>query len=489
MLPSLGFAEWGNEPAYIEIDRYSNVSLGFASQDIKSPVSNFGHTFLVFHNDETPEATSLTIEFTGEASDLIANISALFTSVPGKYSPSYLSAKIRQYDYENRSIWLYRLKLDKEELQKLKQYLLHSESTKFAYDFSQKNCAFYIAKALSQTNDTLAFKQAGLFVTPVSTLTWARSKEIISSEKYLPSTQLKALQAFEMLTEPDQRIAAMHLSPLANLPPPATTKQEIGNALSAMTEHLLPREADSSSRNHLLSIKKSFPSPSSREDITAEDPSRSESLASISTLFLPQRNAAIFTITPGFIRLENEAASGQRNSIIETLRTDLFTDTTGHFRVEQFHLAKIESNQPSGFLRDGFTQALDVSYADYRTHLDKNYKETKILFGRGVSFLCGGHIVSALPLISVIAARQDGGISANGRLEARFNIYKQLTGHTTYAAQLTRSVFQDSEIRQTMNLDLIYSISRTLSISFNLHQVMGAQRTSTLSGIRLTTSF
>lgn len=488
-MPLKSWAEWGGEPTYDELKRFTIVSIGFASQDLKSPVSHFGHTFLVFHNQNIPEANALTIEFTGEAPTLTSNISALLTSVPGKYSLNYFSSKVRDYDFENRSIWIYRLNFSDEEINRLREYFLRNSDNKFAYDFGQHNCAFYIAKSLASSKNDLSFEQDGLFVTPVSTLSWARSKKIISAQEYYPSTQIKALQSFEFLAQEDQQIIKDALNPLTPITDPSNTKQKIGNALSTITEYLLPREADPTQRNHLFSIKRTFPSTSDSMTISAKDLSKSPSPASISALFLPQKNAIILTLRPGFISIENESTSGQKNATIEALRTDLFIDKTGDARVEEFHLARIESNQPSGYLRDGFTQALDISVRDYRTYFDRSLKESKILFGRGISYLYAEHTFSVLPLASAAVTTQDNHSVTNARLEMRINIYKQLTDKTTYVIQATQLVGNHSEIRQAINFNLVHYITEKFSASLNIQKVQSTKQSATLYGLKLTTSF
>lgn len=487
-VPTIGFADWGKEPEFTELSRYSEISIGFASQDLKTPVSTFGHTFLVFHNSDPPEANSLVVEFTGKAPGILDNISALFASVPGKYSLSYLAERMREYDYENRSIWLYKLNLSNDAIANVKQYLAKSENKSFAYDFSQKNCAYYIAQTLSNSTGHLEYKRDGLFITPVSTLRWARSEGIISSGIFLPSTQLRALHEYETLSEADKERIFTTLSEF-RVPNPNNTSIEISRALSAITEYLIPRESDSNKRNYLFVIKRDFPSDSNSGAIKADDPSQTVGPNSISMLFLPNRNASIVTFSPGFIRLANEKSSSQHNSTIEALTTDIYTDHAGYARLDQFHLVRIESNQPNGYLRDGFTQALDISYTNYRAYLDKNYKEAKVQFGRGISWLYFGSTVSLVPLASVIESWQDSGAKASGRLEIRFRDYKQITQNISTAVQVDQTVNQNSAIRQEMNLDLVDAISKAVSVSFSLHRVKGEQQSSTLSGIKITASF
>ncbi len=486
--PALVFADWGKLPVLTELSHYSKVSLGFASQDIKSPISIFGHTFLVFHHQEIPEADALIVEFTGDAPDFLAGVSALISSVPGRYSLSYLSEKRRQYDGENRSLWLYGLKFDERELQRLIEYFLQSKNIQYPYDFSQKNCAFYVAIALANAKAGLEFKQDGLFVTPVSTLRWARSENMVFSAAFLPSTQLRAIAEYDALPKPQREMVVAYLQ-RATIPLPQDLPRSVGDTVSAVAEHLLPREGNENSRNYLYSAKRAFPGHLKPIDLPTNEPSLEHGSASVSILLLTQANAAIISLSPGFVSLENEVRTGQRNAIVQVLKTDMLVENSGIVRLDQFHLLTIESNQAAEYLREGFTQSLDASYIDYRRYLGKKYAENKISFGRGASYIFGEHVFSVLPLGALIFSGNENGDAANGLLEIRVNLYKRLNEKFAYTAQVTQSLLQNTEIKQTQNFDFMWAARRNWGITLNLHRVRSKQTDSMLTGFRLNWSF
>lgn len=464
--------------------------MGFATQNLENPISNFGHTFLVFHNSNPPEAESLIVEFTGEAHNTTDAISALFTSIPGQYGPNYLSEKIREYDYENRSIWLYKLRINHDEFEKLKQYFISSENKIFEYDFSQKNCAYYIARALSHSLNDLPHYKSGLFVTPVNTLQWIRSKDLFTYHTFLPSSQLKALHRFEELPAVEQPIAINFLNQ-PTFKEPESTSQSLKYAYSAITEHLVPREESINKRNLLYAIKRAFPSdpPIQSNEFNIQDPSYSTGQSTIAAQILPIKNASIIIFSPGFIRLENEAATGQKNSRVEALTLEIYADTSGVSRVENFYPIRLEANQPSSYLKAGFTHTFSISYTNYFTFLDTNYSETKILFGKGASWTYFENTISILPIISIISSRLEDSISNYGQLELRVNIYKQLNELLTYSIQYNRSILNQTDIKQSANLELIHPIGKSFSIAFNGHNIEGLQKSSTLYGIRFAASF
>jgi hypothetical protein len=482
-------AEWGNKPSAFELSRFVYVSIGFAAQDLKSPISNFGHTFLVFHNELPAEADSLVAEFTGNFSSFSDYISSITTSVSGKYSLSYFSQKRMLYDLENRSLWLYRLNLSSNENLNLRNYIEQSLNKNYQYDYTQKNCAFYIANAISEAKNKLPFDKNGkIFVTPVDTLRWARSKNLILSSTFFPSTQILALSQFDELSSNDQEIL-LGLVRGDQQRMLANSEIDINDSLSLVLEYLLPRESSAVKRNALYSLKKIFPAPAKIKAPQSEDPSILRGSSSVSVMFLPQLSASIIAFNPGFIFFENEATTGQRNATIEALKTNVILNNNGDVKLTEFHLVRIESNQPSGFIKDGFTQALDISYIDYESYLGKKYAEEKILFGRGVSYSFLGHTISALPIASILISQQESGSNIRGQIEVSTKIYKRINPSVAYFAQINNSLFQNSEIHQVVNFELMGSVSDNFSVSLNIYSAIGELKALTLSGMKLSYLF
>lgn len=485
---SFAKAEWGREPHYNELDEFNKVSLGFASQNLQSPISSFGHTFLIFHNGVVPEASSITVEFTGDAPDLSSSAAALFTSIPGKYSLGYFADKRRQYDGENRSLWVYLLNLDEIQVLRLQGYVKKTARTEFKYDFSRKNCAFYIAQLISRAEVGEGYKPQRLFVTPVDSLKWARNSGLIDSGSYYPSTQIGAIHSFRSLSRDAQNDVQIILA-ANSLEIPSSLTPDVARTVSLITEHLIPREPDVSRRNHLFSLKRKFPAARPPLEISSEDPLDSSEPYALSITLLPKDSATILTISPGFSHPEIENSSNIKNSTLEAFKLEVLSEASGKTRINDFHFVNIASNQPSEFLSDGFTQSLEIAYTDYWLYLDKCYKETKAVFGRGISYRKHNFNIAFLPLVSIASVQSDAKSIWDGHLEGQLRMYGSLGEYATLLSTITRRLKMYAEIQQTISFEAIANTSKNSSISLTAKKIIFDGGKKSIAGIKFTYTF
>lgn len=482
------FAEWGQDASFEELHRYSRISIGFAAQNLQSPISNFGHTFLIFHNQTVPEPDSLVVEFTGTAPTFLDHVSALFLSIPGKYSPIYWSEKKRSYDLENRALWIYGLALNNKQVELIRQYLLQNQHEILDYDFSNKNCAFYINELIRKGRGDLIYHDDGLFITPISSLKWLQSEKLFSSTYYSQSTQQRALTSYVALSDSERSQFHAYLNGLAT-PTVSALNLGITNSLATTAEHLIPREADANIRNRLYAIKKQFSLSASTTPNSISDPSKSVGPASVSLTTLPKNRSHLLTLSPGFIRFENESNWGFTNASLETLRNDWLVDQMGKVSLNQFTLVNMEVYQPSQFLQDGYTQTLSASYVDYRAYLNKKYSEIQLMFGRGISELYMDHTFSLIPTLSLVKAQQNNQNSTLGRAAMRARIYHRINDDISYAVQLDQVVNNNSELQQALKFNIKYIARNDLSLSLAIQRIRGKQQETTLIGFTGTKMF
>jgi len=347
-----------------------------------------------------------------------------------------------------------------------------------------KNCSYYIAQALTASTIKSEFDNPEFFVTPVGTLRWARSNGLISKGTYSPSTQIRAINAFHKLSDNDQLITKNTLYKSANHEE-NNLSTDVESALSEITEYLIPREPDLKTRNYFYQLKKQFPSAKSLKIDPTDDPSKSIGSSSVSFTLLPQTGTSIISISPGFLNLDNESFSGMKNATVETFKTDVSFNGNAEFRVDQFHLIKTESNQPSYFLSDGFTQAIEVSYTDYRSYLKKNYKEINLLFGRGVSSDYFENIFSIIPLASIVHYWNDAGTSTDGRIEIRLRAYRHISESLSSAIQITQLLTPYSDIKQKVEFDMARTLGRGFTGSLLYRHIVGQSlSTTSLFGLK-----
>ncbi len=480
LIPQIAWGEWGKQLSHDELSKFSSVSLGFAAQDLKSPISNFGHTFLIFHNEEL-EADSIVLEFTGKAPTLTDNIAALVHTVPGHYSLTYFADKRREYDLENRSLWIYNLNLNSDEVLRLKKFVHEAIGVEYPYDFSQRNCAWYISYALEQAQK-VKYEKEGVFVTPLSVIKWASNSGLILSSTFEPSTQLRALELYKTLNEHDQHIVQDYFAYSPRLSE-SDAADQVGHSISLIAEYRLPREADASLRGTYFNIKQHFRS-AAEAAYKVPDPLFSNPSGLLS--FQSVGSGGIFTVSPGFIRLENEQMFGVSNASVEALRTSIYASNE-IVRLDEFNLVTLEANQPTSYLVDGFTQMLSISYKDYQRLIGEKYTEEHLMFGRGASIELFGVSLSAEPVVSLKDIQTSNGSYAQASVIGRGKMYCDIK-FAVISAQLMQAVRNDSVIQQEGSFNMSHTFGKySLGLAFRL--VSGHMFYKSESGIKLSVAF
>ena len=183
-----------------DLNKLKYVSLVFASQNFRSPISSFGHTLLVFHNHVTPEPDSPTFEYLGSTTVPFYAIRALFWSIPGYYRLIPWNQKYWEYERENRDIWLVPLKITATERSELNR--LVKESLPVAtdpYNFLFTNCSWYIFKIIQKAlkNFNCSVK---LYVLPIETLQALQNCGKTAQPVYIPSHSTRVAQAVKVLS-------------------------------------------------------------------------------------------------------------------------------------------------------------------------------------------------------------------------------------------------------------------------------------------------
>jgi hypothetical protein len=169
----------------------------FASSDLNSPGSSFGHTFLRLHNPKNTHELELLdygvnyAALTGQDSGALFALKGLFGFYPGSYSMLPYHQKIREYtNLEGRDIWEYKLKLSEEEVALLIDHLLELDGSFSYYYFSDENCSYQILELLNVLRPELDLtKSFHDFVIPLDTLRILSKQDFLSDERSRPSLQ------------------------------------------------------------------------------------------------------------------------------------------------------------------------------------------------------------------------------------------------------------------------------------------------------------
>ncbi len=127
----------------------------FASSDLNSAASSFGHTFIRLHNSENVGALDLIdygVNFaaeTRESDGILFALKGLFGMYPGFYSMTPYHQKLRDYiNLEGRDIWEYKMNLSPAQVEQMINHLLELEGTQVPYYFVDDNCSYQILELI-----------------------------------------------------------------------------------------------------------------------------------------------------------------------------------------------------------------------------------------------------------------------------------------------------------------------------------------------------
>ena len=478
-LPTFAWAVWGDLPDASEIGPYTRVSIVFATQNLRSPVSQFGHTFLVFHHEDDPEPSALTVEFVGTVVVPTDYVAALVGAASGHFQFNYLSNKARSYEMEDRSLWIYELDLTSDQVERLRSDLRERARLDLSYGVFRANCASYIIDELASLRGLHYRSESVLFVSPDASVRWLRSNAMIKHSRFRPSQQVAALAAFDSLSE-SSRVRVRRV--VEGYREDETLSQEESDAVSLMIDYRILRERNDERRNALFRLKKIYygrPVDSS----APPDPSHGIGGRTLGVLFQGADKGTVVSYRPGFIGLENEDERGFRNASSRFAQLDLrWKDST--LRVDRFDLFSMESYAPSGFLRSGFTQRLEISYVDFGPYLDRIQRESAIDFGRGITFPVSGSAFSILPFASVKAINNDRISYFEFQLACRVHLFGDLGAGWRYAATYDRYLSPGPGISDQATIEVMLPKWRHVGISINFTAV-DSTKNNNATGVRV----
>lgn len=235
------------------------VSIVFASQNLNSPISSFGHTLLIFHNNAIPETDSLTFEYLGNKKVPFFALRALIWSIPGTFQIRLWEQRQWEYEKEDRDLWVIPLKLTKHERQQLNiqvKKLLSSTQTK-SYNFLFKNCSWAIFDVLKTSMDDMHC-QIKPYVLPIDTLRTLYQCERIGQPYYIPAQATRLVQSMKGLSLKEKAF-------ITNLPiwklDPKHVSSHLRSAITEWIGYKIPRTDRVDERHQLFLLKKHYHHP------------------------------------------------------------------------------------------------------------------------------------------------------------------------------------------------------------------------------------
>lgn len=185
-----------------------SIYLVFASNDLNSITSGFGHTFLRLHNKDNTKKNDL-LDYgvnyaanTGSDSGALLALKGLFGHYPGVFSMLPFHQKMIEYtNLEGRDLWEYRLRLDDTQINLILNHLLELDGIQSPYYFISDNCSQAILDLLSTAYPQLQLSQNFKVATfPLDSAKLLFKNNLLIDEKYRTSLQSEWIVSYKQLS-------------------------------------------------------------------------------------------------------------------------------------------------------------------------------------------------------------------------------------------------------------------------------------------------
>ncbi|MBU5614213.1 DUF4105 domain-containing protein [Geomonas sp. Red51] len=193
------------------VDARSAV-LVFPVGHINSPASMFGHTLIRIDGPSKSNLISYAVNYAADAYDANGVLYA-FKGLTGLYKGYYslmpYYQKVKEYsDLEHRDMWEYRLKLSREEVDRLLLHALELQRIASDYYFLDENCSYNLLFLIEAARPTLHLSdQTGLLVHPTNTIEIAQRSGILEEAVYRPSQGARIVKIASLLDDERQQMA------------------------------------------------------------------------------------------------------------------------------------------------------------------------------------------------------------------------------------------------------------------------------------------
>lgn len=195
---------------FLADNRTASVSVAFSSYYLNSPASIFGHLFMKLENRNS-SLLDTGIDFTADTTGagtftfLVGGMTGYFA---GKYSILPFHKKLREYnDYENRDVWLYRLRMPAERQDYFIKHLWELSHIKYDYYFLTENCAYHILSAIEAVfpEHELTGKTGGLVI-PVQSLRILVDHKLVERVENIPSLRNLFLENYRRIGRNEKKL-------------------------------------------------------------------------------------------------------------------------------------------------------------------------------------------------------------------------------------------------------------------------------------------
>ncbi len=367
--------------SFEQLNNFKHVSIVFAGQNLDTPVSSFGHTFLIFHNQTTPEPNSIIFEYLGGDQDKFFEARALFSSVGGAFFLRLWERKLWEYEKEGRDIWIFPIELKDHEREKLQSQIKILLKSKHPYNFFFKNCSWYIFKTVQESMDDMQCS-VKFYVIPTDTLHSLYKCKKIKSPLYLPSGATRLFQSLKKLNSKEKKvfkdITSSTLNKNLNFGEVSTPAKQ---ALTEWIDYTIPRTNEYYIRDKLFNLKKDYHLPGhyhkKLQSVYAPGNSR--------ITLLQESDYTTLTFVPAQTRFLKPVDSFFWADQFEVMTTSI-SYRSKRLTLSQWNILDISTNTSKNMLEFPFAKEIYLGYQKYHLNTNTVLKTYSTLIGGGVSY-------------------------------------------------------------------------------------------------------
>lgn len=433
----------------------------FVSANDSSPMSMFGHTFLVFHYEELPEPESAVIEYLGTPTASKGIIThGLFLGIDGSYRSNKFLNKLNEYDWEDRDTYIFRLKLTNQELGKIRNNVVNELKVinKTDYTFFRKNCSFYIFKLIS---DDKNFDNS-LYTSPVDTINFLFRKGALGNPIFIESKKNILKAKFEILGETDR-------AQVRNLKYDQTIQQENLSAEGAdfirnYISYIIRREPDSFKRAYFFDSKKKLISSKNFEKPKTIFVKNYEAKGSKSLSMGKFRNDDAFELAFNPVQKNFFSSESHEGGFELEILSSKVLIADAEFFLKELKLMTIENFKASELFGFKYAHALELLYRNDFNYTGIDSREYLLRMGLGLGLAAKKVRMGCLLNLVGKNVTWRGGNYSEIVVEPKATINYWLTDKVAVNLKYGRTLNTRSEVKDSLELDGVFLLTNFFSI-------------------------
>ena len=333
------------------------VSLGFASANLDSVISSFGHTFLVFHNTPVPKPHSIVYEFYGDLSVDYYLLRSL-TGLPGHFKFSHFQDKRLGYGKEKRNLWLFRLKLNSLERETLNRIVMEQRRKKSTYYFLTKNCSWYIYQTLIKSFENKNCHNQ-FYTAPMDTIVWLNQCGRLKKSFLIKSSANSAQKMYKSLNPIEKQ--KMNSIDFQEKPDISAFSNKERQFLSNFLNNKIPETRHLFMRNHMIKWKLKLAPHIESLPLIKENKFTSEKTSSVHLGFNPINESFLFGFYPALLFFERNPQNHFWTDELKMFSFDFILNQKQIFP-GKITLFELNTKQPKTLINKGFVRIIKLGY-------------------------------------------------------------------------------------------------------------------------------